>query len=117
MQPYIIKYYLFTVVLTSGFNPTLSVNHFVGETAVFECDVGERIIPGSIIEWSTRSGFPLPADRIVFSDRNTTLIITDLMLPNDRDGYVCRVAMANGQRFILTYDLILNGLLWCCQHI
>ncbi len=98
------------MVLTPGFNPTVERVMFVGDTAVFECDVGERITEGSIIDWSTRSGFPLPLDRIVFADRNTTLIITDLSLPSDREGFVCRVRLANGQRRILTYDLVLNGM-------
>lgn len=105
--------FVVSVVLTPGFNPTVERSVLVGDTAVFECDVGERITEGSIVDWSTRSGLPLPADRIVFADRNTTLIITDLRLPGDRDGYVCRVRLANGQRRILTYDLLLNGTLLC----
>ena len=82
----------------------------MGDTAVFECDIGrERIPDGSLLDWSTRSGLPLPLDRVIFSDRNTTLIITGLSLPSDRDGYVCRVRQPNGQRLRVTYDLFLNG--------
>ncbi len=98
------------MVLTSGFNPTILRVLAVGDTAVFECDIGqERIAVGSIVDWSTRSGLSLPLERVVFADRNTTLILTDLRLPSDRDGYVCRVRQPTGQRLIVTYDLVLNG--------
>ncbi len=96
------------VVFATGFNPTVPRFMFVGDTAVFECNIGTMIPDGSIVDWSTRSGLPLPMDRIVYADRNTTLIITDL-LPSDRDSYVCRVIQPDGGRGILIYDLILNG--------
>ncbi len=96
------------MVLQSGTNPTLDVVRFVGETVVFECDLGARIMTGSVVQWSTRSGLDLPLERVVFADSNTTLIITDLMYPIDRDGYVCIVTLPDGVRNRVTYDLIIN---------
>ena len=96
------------VITDENANPTLNVVYFVGDTAVLECDLGERIEPGSMVMWRTGSGVDLPEDRVVIVDRNTTLIIKDLMFPSDRDTFECIITLPNGGRSRLRYDLILN---------
>lgn len=92
-----------------GTNPTIREVFFVGDTAVLECNVSETIEPGSVVTWTTRSGLPLPLERVVFASNKATLIIKNLTLPNDRDGYECRVQFPNGRRSRITYDIVLNG--------
>ena len=105
------------MVLQPGTNPTLDAVHFVGDTAVLECDTGGRIAPGSTVTWGTRSGLPLPFERVRFTCDNATLVITNLTLPNDRDGYECIVQMPDGLRSRVTYDLILNGEFVCAKIV
>lgn len=68
-----------------------------------ECLLAESQLAGDVgVEWDTNTADPLPEGRFEFlCDLNQTLILHDLMVPEDIDTYTCMVDTAQQGFFFL----------------
>ena len=66
-------------------------------------------IPGTMFSWQRSDGLDLPSDRSTFLAGNSTLIITDLISPDDIAEYECAVVEPDGGTTTLTYGVSIFG--------
>lgn len=82
---------------------------FAGDTAIMECPVESLALePGYQVTWS-RSISTLPINRVNFTCDNQTLILRDVICPDDIDSYMCEIQEPSGRRFRYSIFLRIFG--------
>lgn len=97
-------------IMNQGLQEPEIINRTAGEVAVLECPVENLDLePGTIITWE-RMILPLPIpERANLTCNNETLVITDLVSPDDTDEYVCTVQEPSGRRFQFSTRILVFG--------